>query len=89
MRLLLNTEVRRFDTGTAEVATAGQRETLRRDVAFVLIGAEPPTSFLKRLGVAFTGEWTLRLLPKLAWVFALVYTIYCVKAGLWPFKPLY
>ncbi len=89
LRMLLNTEVRRFDTGTAEIETGDGRETLRRDVAFVLIGAEPPTSFLKRLGVAFAGEWTLRLLPKLAWVFALVYTIYGVKAGLWPFKTLY
>jgi thioredoxin reductase/Pyruvate/2-oxoacid:ferredoxin oxidoreductase delta subunit len=90
LQIHLLTKVHQFRRGQIEISTKeGKRQTLKRDVAFVLIGADPPTSFLKRLGVNFSGEWTLRILPKLAWVFAMVYSVYAVKFGLWPFKATY
>ncbi len=89
LRVLLNSQTQEFRSGEVDIETDGKRETLPRDVGFVLIGADPPTSFLKRLGVVFEGEWGLKILPKLTWVFTLVYAVYATKAGLWPLKSVY
>ncbi len=87
--ILVNAKPTEFRPGAVNLEVDGQAQTLQRDIAFILIGADPPTAFLKRLGVAIEGQWNLRILPKLLWVFALVYAIYGVKFGLWPFAPVY
>lgn len=89
IRVLLKATCTAFRQGELDIEVEGKTKTLRRDVAFVLIGADPPTSFLKRLGVIFEGQLAWRLLPQLAWVLALVYTIYGIKFGKWPFAGLY
>ena len=78
-----------FRPGEADIEVDGRIQTMTRDIVFVLIGADPPTSFLKRLGVTFEGDWSLGRIPHLSWVFAIVYVIYGIKFGLWPFKHLY
>lgn len=89
LRVMLDTRVDEFRSGEIDIETGGLRQTLKRDIAFVLIGADPPTSFIKRLGARFAGEWSFRILPKLALVFALVYAVYGMKFGLWPFTGTY
>lgn len=75
--------------GEADVEVGGESKTIQQDVTFVLIGADPPTSFLKRVGVRFEGQWRWSLLPKLLWVFALIYSLYAIKAGRWPYQGAY
>jgi len=89
LQVLLKAKPTAFAPGGVTVAVDGQDTELPRDVAFVLIGTDPPTAFLKRMGVTFDGQWGWRLLPKLLWVFALVYTLYGTKFGIWPFGDLY
>jgi Pyruvate/2-oxoacid:ferredoxin oxidoreductase delta subunit len=81
--------VKDFRSGETTIDISGEELSLKHDLAFVLIGADPPTSFLKRLGVVFEGQWTLPRLPHLAWVLGLVYTIYGIKFGKWPFQGVY
>jgi len=89
LRLILQAKPTAFGPGTIDLQVDGKPVALKRDVAFVLIGTDPPTRFLKRMGVTFDGQWGWRLLPKLLWVFALVYTLYGTKFGIWPFGGLY
>lgn len=59
------------------------------DHVFVLIGADAPVDFLKRLGVRLENEWDWRRWLGLAVSFVIAYTIYGVKVGkgeeFWPF----
>jgi thioredoxin reductase/Pyruvate/2-oxoacid:ferredoxin oxidoreductase delta subunit len=87
--IIRSSRIVEFRPGEADVQVDDGVRTVTRDVAFVLIGADPPTSFLKRLGVSFEGEWSLGRIPHFAWVFTIVYVIYGIKFGLWPFKTLY
>ena len=89
LQILLDAQVTAFRPGETEIAVAGERRTVRCDEVFVLIGTDPPTAFLRRLGVAFEGEWRLARLPNLAWVLALIYSLYALKAGRWPMDVLY
>ena len=85
---LLKARVTAFQPGSIEVEVDGETSTRPRDLAFVLIGADPPVGFFKRLGIAMEGAWTGWRLINLAWVLALVYAIYGTKFGLWPFAGL-
>ena len=87
--IIRSSRIVEFRPGEADVQVDDGVRTVTRDVAFVLIGADPPTSFLKRLGVSFEGEWSLGRIPHFVWVFTIVYVIYGIKFGLWPFKTLY
>ncbi len=89
LRVILSAQVTEFRLGEASVQAGGNVITLKQDAAFVLVGADPPVAFLRRLGVRFEGQWGLARLPHLAWVFALVYSIYAIKGDHWPFHGIY
>lgn len=60
LRVLLNSEVKRIDPGSAVIAvreTGVTREvTLPADYVFVFAGGEPPYPLLKSIGIRFGGE---------------------------------
>lgn len=49
-----NSQLRRIHRDRVELACGDDVQSLPNDVVFVLIGAEPPYSFLEKLGIAFT-----------------------------------
>jgi thioredoxin reductase len=54
IRLLLNSEVQSFETGhTVLRYSDGRQEIVPTDQAFVLIGADPPVEWLRKLGIAY------------------------------------
>ena len=67
VRLMLESRVRRFEPGFVEFES-GERISCRR--AFVLIGAEAPTAFLRSLGARLENDWTGNPLAALAGVLA-------------------
>ncbi len=89
LKVMLNARPVAFHADSVDVESEGEKISIPANASFVLIGSDPPTAFLKRMGVVFDGQWDWRLLPKLLWVFSLIYTIYGTKFGLWPFGTLY
>jgi NosR/NirI family transcriptional regulator, nitrous oxide reductase regulator len=85
--LIFNSNVKRFGERTYTLSTG---QELSYDHAFVLIGADAPTAFLKSLGIKLENEWTIGRFVWLAAAFAIAYTIYGVKQGAgaeyWPFR---
>jgi thioredoxin reductase/NAD-dependent dihydropyrimidine dehydrogenase PreA subunit len=54
VRLLLNSEVQSFETGhTVLRYSGGKQENVPTDHALVLIGADPPVEWLRKLGIAY------------------------------------
>jgi thioredoxin reductase/polyferredoxin len=86
IRVIFNSTVKRFDAGTCLLSTG----PVPCQHAFVLIGAEAPTAFLKSLGIRLENQWTPKRFALLAATFVLAYTIYGVKQGsgaeFWPFR---
>jgi len=82
IRVLFNSNVREFRNGTCllEVQENGSKTSAEAPYghAFVLIGAELPTDFLRSLGIRLENEWTGS--PLLAAVFVLMTLV-----GLWLF----
>jgi ferredoxin len=89
VRILRKARVVRLAQGAAEVEVDGHSRSVPMDAAFVLIGSEPPVAFLRKLGVRFEGSWAPARLFHLTWVLGLVYSIYGIKNGLWPFEGVY
>jgi thioredoxin reductase/polyferredoxin len=62
IKVLFNSNVKRFDESayTLEIEEHGRKrtESLPYHHAFVLVGAELPTAFLKSLGIQLENEWT-------------------------------
>jgi NosR/NirI family transcriptional regulator, nitrous oxide reductase regulator len=87
--ILLDSAVAAFRPEEVDLTVAGEARSLPYDAAFVLIGADAPTGFFRRLKIAMEGAWTRTRLLHLAWVAALVYTIYGIKFDLRPFKGFY
>jgi NosR/NirI family transcriptional regulator, nitrous oxide reductase regulator len=60
------------------------------DQIFVLIGADAPAGFLKRLGIRLENEWDWKRWLGLVVTFALAYSIYGIKLGkgeeFWPYR---
>ena len=90
LRLMLSATVTAFHRGAVDIATGdGQSTSLAHDVAFVLIGADAPTGFFRRIGVRLEGQFSWSRALQFLWVFALVYSIYGIKFGKWPFTSVY
>jgi len=89
LTVLMKAKPAEFRPGEIIVEVAGERRSLRRDMAFVLIGADPPVGFLRRLGVRMEGQFSWSKALQFAWVFALVWAVYGVKFGQWPFAGTY
>ncbi|RME26190.1 MAG: 4Fe-4S binding protein [Deltaproteobacteria bacterium] len=68
---------------------AGKPETVECDLAYVLIGFEPPVDFLKRQGIRFEGTFDAVRALQFLLVAGLVYFVYGVKNGLRPFDGIY
>ncbi len=85
LRVLLSANVKEFRKGEVDIEIGDETETLQQDLAFTLIGADPPTAFLKRLGVRFEGQFRWSIVPQIGSVFALIYSLYAMKGGHWPF----
>jgi putative YpdA family bacillithiol system oxidoreductase len=52
----MNSQVIRIDGDHVELASGDEVQSIPNEVVFALIGAEPPYSFLERLGVGFTDQ---------------------------------
>ncbi len=89
LQLLLRARALAFRDGEVDLEVAGRREPLPCDVAFVLIGAEPPTRFLKRSGILFEGQLNWARAFQYLWMLALVWSIYGIKFDKWPFRGIY
>lgn len=66
IRLLLNSEVKEFGEASARIEVSGKVEELPYHHAFVLIGADLPTEFLRSLGIRLENEWSGNWLVSLA-----------------------
>ncbi len=89
IKVHLSSSVSEFRANEADVAGPGGTDTVDTDASFILIGSDPPSAFLGRLGLRFEGQWRWSLLPQMLWVFALVYSLYAIKAGRWPYAGVY
>ncbi|HKW99153.1 MAG TPA: NAD(P)-binding domain-containing protein [Bryobacteraceae bacterium] len=82
LKVIYRSEVRHFGEGacTLEVKEAGRRSTVELPYqhAFVLIGADAPTDFLRSMGIRLENDWTGNPLAALALVVAAL-------AGIWVF----
>ncbi|MFQ5647221.1 MAG: NAD(P)-binding domain-containing protein [bacterium] len=89
LEVLFNSNVREFGEKSGKLAV-GQKEEreIPYDHAFVLVGAEMPVKFLKNAGIKMEGEWDKGRWIFLSWWSLLVYTIYGIKFGFWPFTLL-
>lgn len=58
IELLMNTNVKSFGDHRATIASPDSEVEVRADHAFVLIGAELPVPFLKKLGIRLENEWS-------------------------------
>ncbi len=78
--LVYRSEVKRFDEGlcTLDLEEAGRHRSVELPYhhAFVLIGADAPTDFLRSLGIRLENDWTGNPLATAALAFA-------VLAGVW------
>jgi thioredoxin reductase/polyferredoxin len=90
LRVCRQSEVVRFDQQAASVRGPEGIQTILFHRAFVLIGADPPTVFLRSLGLRLENEWTWRRFLLLAFSLSLAYAIYGIKYGpgneFWPFR---
>jgi thioredoxin reductase/ferredoxin len=82
-------KIKEFQPGRVVLEDSDGEATIKSSASFVLVGGDPPTAFLRRLGVRFEGAWLGTRLIHVAWVFLLVYCIYGMKNGLWPFQAVY
>ena len=86
IRVMFGSTVERFDERTCVLSTGA----VPYQHAFVLIGAEAPTGFLKSLGIRLENQWTAGRFLWLAVTFIIAYTIYGVKQGagaeFWPYR---
>ncbi len=80
IRVMYNSNVREFGAGTCklEVNRAGRSAIIELPYrhAFVLIGAELPTDFLRSAGIRLENDWSGNPLPAMAWTLATL-------GGLW------
>jgi NosR/NirI family transcriptional regulator, nitrous oxide reductase regulator len=59
VRVIFRSQVKRFDDGMCVLEVEGGKiSPVRYDRAFVLIGAEAPSAFLRSLGLRLEGDWT-------------------------------
>jgi len=90
VQVIYNSKVKSFGERTCAIEAAGAVRELPYQHAFVLVGAELPTDFLKSLGLKLENEWSVGRYALLLAAFLICYTIYGVKRGagseLWPFK---
>lgn len=76
--VMYQSNVRRFDAGICAIESDGKIATVPYDHAFVMIGADAPTEFLRSLGLKLENDWTGNPLEAVTLAFT------CL-AGLWIF----
>ncbi len=62
IEVLFNSEVQDFGESEVKIKVSGEEKSLPYNHAFVLIGAELPVKFLKKLGIKLENEWDGSLL---------------------------
>jgi thioredoxin reductase/ferredoxin len=80
----LGSRVVSISEGTVVLEIAGDRQTIRNDAVFTLIGRNPPLAFFRRSGIAILGEMTARKWTGLALFVAFCVVLYAWKGGLLP-----
>jgi len=88
INLLFNSDVKEFGKKNVKISVKGEGTVLEYDLAFVLIGAQPPVKFFEKAGVKLENEWDTERWVKLGISFSIVYSIYGLTKGLWPFSLL-
>ncbi|MCB1153622.1 NAD(P)-binding domain-containing protein [bacterium] len=90
IEIVLNSHVVEFREGQYDLVVKKdgreEKSTRRFDHAFVLIGADLPVAFLKKMGVLLEGTWMPKRFAFLGLMFLICYFIYGVKAPIWPFN---
>lgn len=90
VEVVLNSKVVGFDAGQYALDIEGRQERRSYDHAFVLVGSEPPTPFLRSIGLRLENDWTPWRIAALIFTFLLCYSIYGIKQGanheFWPFR---
>jgi len=90
LQVLRNSTVTQFGASTCTLTTKDGPREIPYDQAFVLIGTEAPTGFLRSLGLKLENDWNVSRFAWLALSFSIAYTIYGVKQGAgheyWPYR---
>ncbi|MCP5113323.1 MAG: NAD(P)-binding domain-containing protein, partial [bacterium] len=68
--VIYNSKVKAFEESDALLDVNGAERRIRYHHAFVLVGAELPTGFLRSLGIRLENDWTGSLWSAAAWVLA-------------------
>jgi NosR/NirI family nitrous oxide reductase transcriptional regulator len=80
LRILLSSEVQRFEDREILVETPGGAAALPWDHAFEMIGAELPVTFLREAGVRLNTDWPAARWVGLVACFIGVYSLYALKS---------
>lgn len=78
--LRLGARVKRITEREAELQQAGETVVLPNDYTFTMLGADPPITFLAKLGVRLRGAWTKRRVLALSLWSLFVLALYLVHA---------
>jgi len=82
LRLLLPSEVKEIRPAEVVLEDVNkQAVTLPNDVVFTMIGREAPLDFLRRAGIAISGEWTARRTIGFVAFFLFCMFVYTWKGG--------
>ncbi|HJN78118.1 MAG TPA: NAD(P)-binding domain-containing protein [Myxococcota bacterium] len=80
LRILLSSEVTRFEDEVVEVRTADGVQSVPYDVVFEMIGAELPVGFLRSVGVRLDTDWPPGRWLGLGAAFVGAYSLYALKS---------
>ncbi|MBI1786766.1 MAG: NAD(P)-binding domain-containing protein [Acidobacteria bacterium] len=81
LAVIFQSQVRRFNDGNCVLEVGGSTRQIPYDHAFVLIGADVPTEFLRSLGIRLENDWTGNPLSAIALVLATLIGIWGIGSG--------
>ncbi len=87
LKILMETRLKKVGEKNVilENMATSEESNISNDYLFEMIGAEPPVSFFKKIGISLENKWSFN--KKIALFFAcmIVLPLYTWKKGLWPF----
>lgn len=86
IEIVFESNIVEFKDKEAVLQVKNETRTVPYNHAFVLVGAEMPVKFFKKIGAKLEGEWDIGRWSFFAIWLLLVYSIYGIKFHLWPFN---